>query len=155
MLQTTTTPSSCTIASEWKRYFQGTDQQDDDEENETVEEVFSSTLEHTSEGICQDHAPISSPFARHELKDFGRDYYRNLIFTKTLQGQVHETETTGSSSSQSNHSLTSLRHTGAATTTFSGGGVTNASTFSSSPQSYETEPNLGIPVGGEFMYLAQ
>eukprot|EP00529_Nitzschia_sp_RCC80_P035833 CAMPEP_0113463388 /NCGR_PEP_ID=MMETSP0014_2-20120614/12621_1 /TAXON_ID=2857 /ORGANISM="Nitzschia sp." /LENGTH=173 /DNA_ID=CAMNT_0000355359 /DNA_START=156 /DNA_END=678 /DNA_ORIENTATION=- /assembly_acc=CAM_ASM_000159 len=171
------------VVSEWKRYIDGTTENGSDtdedqrkqaerEENESEQIVpsfafhtsdennpHSSNNNHDRDGNDQDVSPINSEAARRELKDFGRGYYHHLVNTSSSsRNAVNDVPADADESSllsQADRSLplpTTIDFVSVATTVGAGA----AGTWSTSNYNqYETDPDLRIPVNGEFLHLAQ
>lgn len=144
--KTTKAPSSWAIVSGWKKYIDGTDEETEQEQQEqecdhnkdlrprpvyAADDIDDSNHVHANATV-----PITDETARLELKEFGREYYRNIVFRNNMNN--NSSSAGGESSSMTTSSLSSRVVAG----------TTSAST-------HENEPDLRIPVGGEFIHLAQ
>ena len=184
---------SWAVVSGWKRYIDGTtenesepdeDQQkhEEREENECERVVPSfasraNSSEENNQHISKNNhvldqendqnpndGPISSETARRELKEFGRGYFHHLVSTSSSRNMVNvspaaahvavvdEPSLLSSEGDRSLPSPTTIDLVSISTRV--GTGVAGTWSTSSSNQ-YETDPDLRIPVNGEFVHLAQ
>ena len=189
---------SWAVISRWKRYIDGTtenesdpadeDQQKEEEreehEYERVVPSFACHANSSKEDITHssnkknnfhDHengdnpndGPINSETARRELKEFGRGYYHHLVDTSSSRTTMVNDFTPADTAavagdesslflSQADRSLPSPSTTIDLLSVATRIGAGGAGTWSTSNfNQYETDPDLRIPVNGEFVHLAQ
>jgi hypothetical protein len=100
--------------------------------------------------------PINGKTARRELKEFGLGYYRHLLVPAN-SGRDYKSSTAPVTSAE--NALTSQAYQGLSSSRqvdfVSLAATIGAGSWSSSYNQYETEPDLRIPVGGEFAHVAQ
>ena len=122
-------------------------------------------IHHHENGPNPNDGPINSETARREMKEFGRGYYHHLVATSLSRNMVNDSRAVAAAVavdesslflSQADRSLPSPPRTIdlVSVATRVGAGVAGTWPTSSSNQ-YETDPDLRIPVNGEFVHLAQ
>eukprot|EP00539_Tryblionella_compressa_P010591 CAMPEP_0178794878 /NCGR_PEP_ID=MMETSP0745-20121128/9823_1 /TAXON_ID=913974 /ORGANISM="Nitzschia punctata, Strain CCMP561" /LENGTH=167 /DNA_ID=CAMNT_0020453225 /DNA_START=19 /DNA_END=522 /DNA_ORIENTATION=- len=148
--KTTTAPSSWAVV---RRIFDGTDHSNTEDDHEQQEQQPVPTTAVSADGTRlgatgdkeeedRPSVPVASPFATNERLQFSKDYYRTLLAVSpaNTQQQNHQEDEEQPQQHQSAF-------------------VAQATSLVTAAQERQdrllNEPELGIPVGDEYLYLAQ